>query len=400
MGNPFIDWNTIPFGRRGLAPRVCVAAGKPHVRRFLADMLEDLGFVTDECGQVDEIARATAGVAADLVVLGSLDDAAEQSHALLLLASRHFKGKIMLFGGRSSPALHSAHELGEQLGLAMLPPLGTPFRDSDLSENLSAFLPIRPPPALPVDVEEALRNGWLELWYQPKIDPHGSTLRGAEALIRIRHPHLGLILPAYFIPALGDPHLRLLSEYVVARAAADWLDFARAGTPVELAVNVPLVLLEDPTFVNHMRLQAPDHRAFTRLIVDVTAAEAVADAVRTARIASRLRDYNIALAIDNAGAEPAELARCRELPVAEFKVDWTAIRDRTEEFRRKICAPVVVAAGRFGARAVATGIETRAELQAACALGFELVQGELFAKPMERRKFARSMLRQRGAASG
>jgi hypothetical protein len=61
----------------------------------------------------------------------------------------------------------------------MLPPLGTPFRARDLDANLERFLPIKPPPPLPIDVDESLCNGWLELWYQSKIDPQTLVPQGA-----------------------------------------------------------------------------------------------------------------------------------------------------------------------------------------------------------------------------
>jgi len=94
----------------------------------------------------------------------------------------------MLFGGRSSTALIRSHEFGEQAGLTMLPTLGTPFRKRDLDANLESFLPVRPAPPLPIDVDEALCNGWLELWYQSKIDTKSLVSVGAEALVRVRHP--------------------------------------------------------------------------------------------------------------------------------------------------------------------------------------------------------------------
>ena len=138
----------------------------------------------------------------------------------------------MLFGGRSSPSLIGAHELGERLGLAMLPPLGTPFREGDLSQILSCFLPIAPSPDIGIDVDEALNKGWLELHYQPKIDTRSLTPRGAEALVRVRHPTWGLVAPAYFIPAVNDPYYHALSQFVIMHAMADWMRFAVNGNRI------------------------------------------------------------------------------------------------------------------------------------------------------------------------
>jgi hypothetical protein len=72
-----------------------------------------------------------------------------------------------------------------------------------------------------IDIAQALRAGWLESWYQPKLGSQALDLRGAEALIRMRHPQLGLVQPANFMPATRDPHFRALSQFVIDRALAD-----------------------------------------------------------------------------------------------------------------------------------------------------------------------------------
>ena len=121
---------------------------KPHIRRFLADTLQELGFITRECGRLTELSEALADFQPDLVVLGLLKPESEVTKALQVLITARFAGRVMLFGGRASTALMGLQELGEQVGLAMLPPLGTPFRDRDLYENLSPFLPIPDSPSL------------------------------------------------------------------------------------------------------------------------------------------------------------------------------------------------------------------------------------------------------------
>ena len=59
--------------------------------------------------------------------------------------------------------------------LIMRPLLGTPFRKTELTQRIADLLPTAPPPPLPVDLIEAFGNNWLELWYQPKIDPRALT---------------------------------------------------------------------------------------------------------------------------------------------------------------------------------------------------------------------------------
>src|SRR5690606_24504337 len=106
--------------------------------------------------------------------------------------------------------------------------------------NLSEFLPIPSSPGVPIDVDEALRSDLLELWYQPKVDLQEMSLGGAEALIRMRHPSWGVVPPSFFIPGESDPRLCALSEFVVARAMADWTSFVRGRAPVGMTIHLPM----------------------------------------------------------------------------------------------------------------------------------------------------------------
>src|SRR5262245_12233678 len=55
-----------------------------------------------------------------------------------------------------------------------------------------------------IDIDEALQHGWIEIWYQPKIDLKRKCLAGAEALARVRHPQHGLLLPGTFLPGVAE----------------------------------------------------------------------------------------------------------------------------------------------------------------------------------------------------
>jgi hypothetical protein len=179
----------IQFGPRPIPPRTCVIENRTHVRMFLADMLDELGFIVREADPTD--ARTVLReFRPDLLVLGPLGAGLEVQALLRTLHAQAYAGAVMLFGGRSSDVLINGHELGERAGLMMLPPLGTPFRARDLHANLERFLPIQPPPPLPVDVNEALCNNWLELWYQSKIDSQSLVARRRSARSR-SPPHMG-----------------------------------------------------------------------------------------------------------------------------------------------------------------------------------------------------------------
>ena len=85
------------FGRRKVTPRVCIADGKKHLRTFLADILEDLGFLTYECGRANEFAAILDAQLPDLIVLGLSFDGIEAGTILEILAKKNKVERNVIF---------------------------------------------------------------------------------------------------------------------------------------------------------------------------------------------------------------------------------------------------------------------------------------------------------------
>ena len=103
-------------------------------------------------------------------------------------------------------------------------------------------------PAVPtadgkVTLADVLANGWMELWYQPKIELRTNRLYGAEALVRARHPQRGVLPPGVFLPGASEADMLSLTEAVIVTALHDWRDFAANGMSLKLAVNTPVSAL-------------------------------------------------------------------------------------------------------------------------------------------------------------
>jgi EAL domain-containing protein (putative c-di-GMP-specific phosphodiesterase class I)/CheY-like chemotaxis protein len=380
------------FGRRKVRPRVCVADGKQHIRTFLAEALEELGFITCECAQVGELGMVVDRYIPDLIVFG-LASGAVGIEILRTLAARKFEGKILVFGPRDLPVTMAFRDLGEELGLAMLPILPTPFDDKSLRNSVGALLPVEAPSPPPVDVTEALSAGWLELWHQAKVSTRTLALSGAEALTRMRHPAWGVVPPAYFIPAESDPHFRALSDFVIVHAIEDWHYFLAERGPVEIAINLPLEFLQDPDSVRSLCLRMPEQPGFEGLIVEINGTEALRDPARMQEIARQVRFYNIGLSIADLGPEWPSFMDLRPFPFVEIKVDQRFVTGCADDrLKRTMCRQILDFADSVGARTVAEGVERRSDFFCVRELGFDLAQGFLFGKPMPSRKFARTVL--------
>ncbi|HET7680928.1 MAG TPA: EAL domain-containing protein [Xanthobacteraceae bacterium] len=386
------------FGRRKVAPRVCIIDSKPHIRKFLAEALEELGFITCACSQVGELSAVLSAQVPDLCVMGLSAGGNEAAAMLEALAANAFDGKILLLGPRDSLMTAAVQEHGEQLGMAMLPTLTTPFDSGSLRNSVASLMPDEAPPNPVIDAAEALSAGWLELWYQPKFNTHTLQMCGAEALVRVRHPTWGVVPPAYFLPGKDDPHLRALSEFVIGRAIEDWQNFTQQQN-VEIAINLPITFFQDAQSIGNLCRQMPSHPAFTGFIVEIDAADVIDNLDLVKAAARQLRFGNIGISVDDLGSDWPALAGLEDVPFVEIKVDRPFVTGCADDrLKQTVCRQIIDLADSLGARVVAEGVETRADFFTVREMGFDLAQGFLLAKPMTAQKFAQARSRQAMAA--
>jgi EAL domain-containing protein (putative c-di-GMP-specific phosphodiesterase class I) len=354
--------------------------------------LEDLGFVTCKCERFEQLATVIDAEIPDLIILGLTAGPVEVAEALEMLAVKPFAGKVLLLGPRSSSVVAAIEDEARQLGIALLPTLYTPFSDSGLRDSVATLIPTEMPPEPPIHLDEAIRQGWLELWYQPEIGTRSLAVERAEALIRVRHPRWGVVPPAYFIPDDGDPHLRALSEYVIGRAIDDWRYFVSQKVNVQIAINLPIAVLQESGSVADLCQQMPDHPAFDGLIVEINGTEVIRNLSLAKDIARQLRFHSIAIAIDDVGAEWPQLSGLPDFPFVEIKVDRKFVAGCADNrLKQSVCRRILTLADGYGARTVAEGVETKADFLAVRDMGFDRVQGFYFAKPSMAQKFARSL---------
>jgi EAL domain-containing protein (putative c-di-GMP-specific phosphodiesterase class I)/CheY-like chemotaxis protein len=385
--------NVVTFGRRKVRPRVCIADDKQHIRTFLSEALQELGFVTCECEHFVKLGEMIDAQMPDLVVLGLTTAGCEAAEMLQTLVAKPFTGKVLLLGPRASPAVTAIEDLAELLGLELLPTLYTPFGETGLHDSVAALLPAEDPPEPPIYLDEATREGWLELWYQPEINTRSLAIERAEALVRIRHPKWGVVPPAYFIPDNGDPNFRALSEYVIGRAVEDWRYFLSQKVNVQIAINLPIAFLRDSGSVDDLCRQMPVHPAFDGLIVEINGTEVIRNLDLAKDVARQLRFHNIAIAIDDLCAEWPQFAGLADFPFVEIKVDRKFVSGCADDrLKQSVCRRILALADGYGARTVAEGVETKADFLAIRDMGFDKVQGFYFAKPSMAKKFARNLL--------
>ena len=252
-------------------------------------------------------------------------------------------------------------------------------------------------PELPdgkVTLADVLRRNWFELWYQPKIDLKAKRLVGAEALVRARRPDGSLISPGMFLPGAGEAEMLALTERVILTALRDFEDCAEAGAILKLSVNVPASAFVKLPIARMLREHRPAMHNWPGLILEVTEDEILSDLKIANAVADELRALHCSLALDDFGAGYSSLARLRQLPFSELKIDRSYVTNcNVDKVNAGLCETIVELAKRFALKTVAEGIETVHECHKLQGIGCDIGQGYLFAKPMPKAEFIAALSR-------
>jgi EAL domain-containing protein (putative c-di-GMP-specific phosphodiesterase class I) len=191
---------------------------------------------------------------------------------------------------------------------------------------------------------------------------------------------------------MGTQLLPALSQFVIARALADWRYFLGEQRPLDLSINLPISFFDDPKSFDYLCGQLPDDPAFEGLILEVDGGEITRDLSAARDFAKQARLRKIAISVDRLGGEWTTLLQLRDFPFVEIKVEPELVAGCAHDrAKRTLCRHVVSAANQFGARTVAVGVENYADFFTARELGFDLIQGFLFAKPMGVQTFMRAI---------
>jgi EAL domain-containing protein (putative c-di-GMP-specific phosphodiesterase class I) len=266
------------------------------------------------------------------------------------------------------------------------------------------FGPNQAEAAPPVDgtitLADVLARDWFELFYQPKIELRTMRLHGVEALARARHPQRGVVPPGVFLPGAGEADMLALTERVILTALKDWHDFAVNGLSLKIAVNVPVSALVRLPIGAMVREHCPPALSWPGLILEVTEDEVIRDLKLASDAAAELCAAGCSLALDDFGAGYSSIARLKQLPFSELKIDRAYVMNcHIDRVNAGLCEVFVELAKRFGLKTVAEGIEIIHESHKLQALGCDIGQGYLYAKPMAKAQLIELMRRRLGGAA-
>lgn len=211
------------------------------------------------------------------------------------------------------------------------------------------------------DFEQALAtDDQLRLVLQPRYDLHSGKQVGCEALLRWRHPELGDVSPAEFVPIMEHSALaRPMTQWVLQRATDVLQRLQKAGYTGYVSVNLSAANLLEDDLATRLGILLDDCGIDPHLIeLEVTESAAIGDREQgTARL-HELASLGVSLAIDDFGTGHSSLSYLKELPASTVKIDRSFIEDIGEERGRVLLGSTVGLLRELGYRVVAEGIET------------------------------------------
>ena len=245
---------------------------------------------------------------------------------------------------------------------------------------------------LETSLRRALERDEFVLHYQPKRDLKGDGISGVEALLRWRHPDLGLLQPNQFVPLAEETGLIVpIGRWVLATACAQNMQWQREGLPaIRVAVNLSPRQFGDPDLLDDIRNALRDSGMPPSLLeLEITESMVMQDLPRTVRLLHEIKHLGITLAIDDFGTGYSSMAMVRELPIDALKIDRSFVRDVRGDAEGKAIINAIIALGHaLNLTVVAEGVETKEQESFLREQKCDEEQGYLISVPLPAAEFA------------
>jgi diguanylate cyclase (GGDEF)-like protein/PAS domain S-box-containing protein len=243
------------------------------------------------------------------------------------------------------------------------------------------------------ELRSALDAGEFELFYQPTIDLETGRIRGAEALMRWRHPERGLIQPDQFIPAAEASALIVpMGRWALREACRQARAWQDAGLPaIPIAVNVSAVQFRTAGFLEDIQRFLRETRLPSQYLeLELTESALMVDSASTTSLLEVLKKNGVVLKVDDFGTGPSSLSYLQHCPVDVVKIDQSFVHEISTAAKGAPLVRAVIAMGKsLGCRIVAEGVETKHQFAYLRSERCDEGQGFHFSPPVNAETFER-----------
>lgn len=374
--------------------RVLVIDDQPQVRTAVRGVLGDLGIreITEANSGRSALALVTQpGVQFDLILCDLRMPERDGIEAMRALAALGIESAVAIMSVEDDRVIEIAGSLASLQGLRLLGTIRKPVTAENLAPMLARVFR-EAPGSMPrisapaSDLEYAFRRNELQLFYQPQIHLRTGCVAGVEALVRWRHPTLGLVKPAEFMPALerSDAYMALLTQFSLEEGIAFAGRSRQAGRPLKVAINLSARAFERLDLPERIDALAGNAAVPTSdLTLEITETDVSRDVVRLADVALRLHLKGFRLSVDDFGMGQSGLAQLKMVPFNELKIDREfAAGCSKSSIKRSVVDASLALARMLHMTSVAEGVQDQDDIRLLDELGCDIVQGYFYARPM------------------
>jgi len=252
--------------------------------------------------------------------------------------------------------------------------------------------------ALENNLRRALEREEFEVYYQPKIDINTKKIVAMEALVRWKHPKLGFISPAEFIPLAEDTGLIIpLGEWILRTACSQNKLWQKDGFDLSVAVNLSVRQFQQDN-LSEMIFGILEETGLSphHLNLEVTESLIMKNAESAVKTLHKLKEAGIKISIDDFGTGYSSLGYLKHLPIDVLKIDQSFVRDvTTNPDEAALVMTIITLAHNLRMKVVAEGVETEEQLRFLQLLRCDECQGFLFSKPVSAKDFTKLLKKEK-----
>lgn len=241
------------------------------------------------------------------------------------------------------------------------------------------------------ELRNALLNNEFEIHYQPVLDFKSGAVTKAEALIRWRHPTMGMVSPAEFIPLAEETALiHEIGSWVFMECLEQALKWrAEIHPDFQISVNLSPVQFKNTTYFDRwFTLMAATPNTSNSLCVEITEGVLLEASEKTATQLLRFREAGIEVAIDDFGTGYSSLAYIKRMDVDYLKIDRSFIINMAAgSADYTLVEAITMMAHKLGLKVIAEGVETEAQLALLNNIDCDFIQGYLYSQPLPKAAF-------------
>ncbi|MEO6408993.1 MAG: EAL domain-containing protein [Burkholderiaceae bacterium] len=235
-------------------------------------------------------------------------------------------------------------------------------------------------------VQEALAAHEFRLYYQPKVDMRSNRVLGVEALLRWKHPELGVVSPAQFLPLIEHTALSVsVGNWVLAQGIEQLARWQRQGLDLSVSINISARHLQEPMFAQDLAALLARYSTpiAPRLTIEILETAALADIDHTCKLMNECRALGVRVALDDFGTGYSTLTYLKRLPLDVLKIDRSFVMNMLQDRQDlAIIEGVIGLSHTFGCSVVAEGVESPAIAQRLIDMGCRVGQGNGIAPAM------------------